>query len=138
VSGACHSVSCAKQLPALCTQSAPASNSTLADTSTPFRIAQPVGEQTLVGYRDFYTFRFLGVQFAQEPERFTFSSPFMSAVGTNLALDGAPECLQAPNNGSTDCLFLNIWTPTLPGAEGATKQDLRPVMVSRMYDNVSV
>lgn len=138
VSGAYHSMSCGKQLPTLCTQSASASISTFADTSTPFRIAQPVREQTLVGYRDFYTFRFLGVRFAQELERFTYSSPFTSAVGTNLALDGAPECPQAPNNGSTDCLFLNIWTPTLPGAEGRTKHNLRPVMVRRAYENVAI
>lgn len=128
VNGACHTISCNAQLPALCTQSAPASNSTFSDTSTRFRVAQSVGEQTLVGFRDFYTFRFLGVRFAEEPERFTYSSTFTNATGTNLALKGAQECLQAPNNGSTDCLFLNIWTPVLPGAD-FKKEELRPVMV---------
>ena len=70
----------------------------------------------------------MGVRFAQEPERFTYSSVY-DATGTNDALDPAPECLQAPNNGSTDCLFLNVWTTHLPAAAVPAKKDLKPVMV---------
>jgi len=131
VHGTCHNVQCHQNLPALCTQSAPASNSTFSDTSNRFQIAQSVGEQTLVGYRDFYTFRFMGVRFANEPERFTYSTPFLNATGTNSAINHAPECLQAPNNGSTDCLFLNVWTTSLP-APRAPKKELKPVMVCQM------
>lgn len=128
VTGNVLQVSCYKLLPALCTQSAPASNITYANTSTPYQVAQQVGNQTLVGYRDFLTFRFLGVRFAAEPERFTYSTPY-SGTGTSLALTGAPECLQQPNNGSTDCLFANIWTTHLPASEGSETTDLKPVMV---------
>ncbi|KAK3670672.1 hypothetical protein LTR78_009507 [Recurvomyces mirabilis] len=128
VKGQCHTVDCNSQLPALCTQSATPSNSTFANTTAPFQVAQAVGQQTLVGYRDFYTFRFEGVRFAEEPERFTYSSVFTNATGVNNALNPAPECLQAPNNGSTDCLFLNIWTTSLPSEQPA-KKDLKPVMV---------
>jgi hypothetical protein len=123
-----HQVGCTEKLPALCTQNAPASNITFANTSTSFQVAQRVGSQTLIGYRDFLTFRFMGVRFAAEPERFTYSELY-SATGTNYALDPAPECLQSPANGSTDCLFLNIWTTSLPAAEKPAKGNLKPVMV---------
>ena len=128
VQGRCHEMFCHTSLPVLCTQSAPASNATYADTAARFQVAQPAGRQTLIGYRDFYTFRFMGVRFAEEPERFTYSSPFANASGVHEALNPAPECLQQPNNGSTDCLFLNVWTTTLPGPE-TRKQSLKPVMV---------
>ncbi|KAI9657176.1 MAG: hypothetical protein M1821_003343 [Bathelium mastoideum] len=126
--GKAKEVACTNKLPALCSQNAPASNITYADTSARFQIAQKVGSQTLVGYRDFLTFRYLGVRFAKEPERFTYSTVY-HGTGTNSALDPAPECLQLPNNGSTDCLFLNIWTTALPSASKPAKQDLKPVMV---------
>ncbi|KAF2100335.1 cholinesterase [Rhizodiscina lignyota] len=126
--GKVHRVSCHESLPALCTQSAPASNSTFADTSARFQVAQPVGQQTLIGYRDFLTFRFMGVRFAKEPERFTYSKLY-DGTGTNSALNPAPECLQPPNNGSTDCLFLNLYTTHLPSERSPVKQQLKPVMV---------
>lgn len=129
IDGNTHDCNCQDLLPVLCTQSAPASNDTYADTSTAQRIAQDVGSQTLVGYRDFFTFRFMGVRFAQEPERFTYSTVFDDAKGTHKALKGAPECLQAPNNGSTDCLFLNLFTTHLPSSVQSAQKDLRPVMV---------
>jgi carboxylesterase type B len=129
VHGHCHDVNCEEHLPVLCTQSAPASTSTFANTSAAFQVAQSVREQTLIGYRDFYTWQFHGVRFAEEPERFTYSRVYTNATGTHSALQPAPECLQAPNNGSTDCLFLNIWTTTLPSSRQPAKQNLKPVMV---------
>lgn len=126
VEGQIHNVSCKKKLPSLCSQTAPASNITYEDKSPPYQISQSVGSQTLIGYRDFLTFRFMGVRFAAEPERFTYSSVY-EGTGTNNALEPAPECLTLPNNGSTDCLFLNIWTTSLPGP--SAKKYLKPVMV---------
>jgi hypothetical protein len=123
-----YDVSCSANLPALCTQNAPASNITFANTTTSFQIEQKVGSQTLIGYRYFLTFRFMGVRFAAQPERFTYSQLF-SNTGTNYALDPAPECLQSPGNGSTDCLFLNIWTTSLPATQRPANEDLKPVMV---------
>jgi carboxylesterase type B len=35
--------------------------------------------------------------------------------------------VQGPNVGSEDCLFLNIWTPTLP-APSSDRSGLKPVM----------
>ncbi|KAH0291787.1 alpha/beta-hydrolase, partial [Aureobasidium sp. EXF-3399] len=126
VHGQTHPVSCSEKLPTLCSQTAPASNITYANTSPPYQISQIAGSQTLVGYRDFLTFRFMGVRFAAEPERFTYSSVY-DGTGVNEALEPAPECLTLPNNGSTDCLFLNIWTTNLPGP--SAKKELKPVMV---------
>jgi len=60
--------SCNQKLPALCTQSAPASSPSFANTSVPYQIEQSTGSQSLIGYRDFLTFQFRGVRFAQEPE----------------------------------------------------------------------
>lgn len=128
ISGKIHQVPCAEKLPTLCTQKAAASNITFADTTASFQVAQRVGSQILVGYRDFLTFRFMGVRFAAEPERFTYST-LHHATGINYALDPAPECLQSPGSGSTDCLFLNIWTTFLPAAQRPAKKDLKPVMV---------
>jgi carboxylesterase type B len=129
VRGHYHKVNCNARLPALCTHSAPASTDIFADTSAPRQVAQTVGQQTLIGYRDFYTFQFHGVRFAEEPERFTYSNVYTNATGTNSAIEPAPECLQAPNNGSTDCLFLNIWTTFLPETPSPLKKTLKPVMV---------
>ncbi|KAH0432915.1 alpha/beta-hydrolase, partial [Aureobasidium melanogenum] len=126
VDGQIHQVSCREKLPSLCSQTAPASNITYADNSPAYQISQPVGSQKLIGYRDFLTFRFMGIRFAAEPERFTYSSVY-EGTGTNTALEPAPECLTLPNNGSTDCLFLNIWTTSLPGP--SAKKELKPVMV---------
>jgi hypothetical protein len=126
VHGQTHHVGCNEKLPTLCSQTAPASNITYANTSPPYQISQSVGSQALVGYRDFLTFRFMGVRFAAEPERFTYSSVY-DGTGVNDALEPASECLTLPNNGSTDCLFLNIWTTNLPGT--SAKKDLKPVMV---------
>ena len=126
VDGTMHDMDCRQKLPVLCSQSAPPSTKTYADTSARFQITQKVNDQTLTGYRDFYTFRYLGVRFAEEPERFTYSTLYR-AVGANMALDPAPACLQLPPSGSsTDCLFLNVWTTTAPNDQ---EQNLRPVMV---------
>jgi carboxylesterase type B len=70
----------------------------------------------------------MGVRFAAEPERFTYSQLF-GGTGTNYALDPAPECSQSPGNGSTDCLFLNIWTTSLPATQRPANEDLKPVIV---------
>ncbi|KAK1092090.1 hypothetical protein LTR48_005019 [Friedmanniomyces endolithicus] len=119
LSGTCHTMSCQARLPALCTQSAPASNA-YNNTATA-NVYAPTQLQIALPFK--------GIRFAEEPERFTYSSTFTTATGTNSALTPAPECLQSPNNGSTDCLFLNIWTSNLPSSQQPAKQNLKPVMV---------
>lgn len=79
-------------------------------------------------YRDFVSWRFLGVRYAPQPETFTYSTVY-DGVGNFSALTTGSERIQTTNEGSEDCLFLNIWTPYLPAHGGATsKSKLKPVM----------
>ncbi|OBT95564.2 hypothetical protein VE01_05905 [Pseudogymnoascus verrucosus] len=121
-------VSCSQKLPALCTQSAPIPNATFTDTSARFQVAQKVGKQTLTGYRDFYNWRFFGVRFAPQPERFSYSTVY-DGEGSAESLESGTECVQAPGVGSEDCLFLNVWTPYLPSQKTApATKKLKAVM----------
>jgi len=70
----------------------------------------------------------LALTVANITSSFTYSSVYNNASGTNYALTNAPECLQ-PSGGSADCLFLNIWTTSLPGSLALATSSLKPVMV---------
>lgn len=121
-------VSCSQKLPALCTQSAPIPSATFTNTSARFQVAQNVGKQTLTGYRDFYNWRFFGVRFAPQPERFGYSTVY-DGEGSAESLESGAECVQAPGVGSEDCLFLNVWTPYLPSQKTApATKKLKAVM----------
>ena len=111
--GRISQVNCASKLPALCTQTAPYSTPTSANTSESFQISQKIGNQTLTGFRDALSWRFLGVRYAPEPKRWTYSTVYQGN-GEATALQTSPVCMQIYNQGSEDCLFLNIWTPYLP------------------------
>ncbi|KAK5167140.1 uncharacterized protein LTR77_007870 [Saxophila tyrrhenica] len=116
---------CGQLWPVLCTQSAPISTSGHIDNSTAWRSTVASGDQSWTGFRDRFAFRFEGVRYAAQPERFTYSSLYNES-GHSDALDFGSQCVQAGNVGSEDCLFLNIWTPFLPGDE-ATQRELKPV-----------
>ncbi|WVQ97821.1 hypothetical protein IAU59_004936 [Kwoniella sp. CBS 9459] len=125
---------CDKQqrLPAICTNSAPYSTSIKQDNSTYWQVRLQSGETTwTTGFRDKVSFRFQGIRYAAQPERFTHSSPYEAANDTS-ALAFHSECVQAPNVGSEDCLFLNIWTPHLPfnTSDNNDNTTLRPVMMN--------
>jgi carboxylesterase type B len=74
------------------------------------------------------SFRFLGIRYAHQPERFTYSTAYTGSGNSQSATSYGSECLQSGDVGSEDCLFLNIWTPYLPAQGGAPTQDLKPVM----------
>jgi len=65
---------------------------------------------------------------ANLPSSFTYSTVYNNASGINYALTDAPQCLQ-PSGGSTDCLFLNLWTTSLPSSLAPATSSLKPVMV---------
>ena len=124
---------CARELPILCTQSAPLSNSTFADNGPAWRVTQAVGNATLMtGYRDTHTWKFRGVRYVAPRQRFEYSTAPFLQDGEVLAVDAGADCSQpvgeVKNGSSEDCLFMNIWTPHLPRAT-IQKEELKPVMV---------
>lgn len=129
--GQTKAVSCRARLPALCSQSASLSGINDTDTSARFQTDVSSGEAIYTGYRDKVSFRFLGIKFAEYPERFTYSSP-VKAKGDVSALEFGDICRQVDgltgvNDGSEDCLHLNIYTPYLPKAS-SDNDKLKPVM----------
>ncbi|ROW12754.1 hypothetical protein VMCG_00083 [Cytospora schulzeri] len=129
VSGAVSTVPPGWKLPALCTQSAPFANASYTDNSTKWQVSVHSNNEDLVGFRDRSSFRFYGVRYTPEPERFTYSVPYTGSNGTVPALSFSDICAQGSTSGSEDCLFLNIWTPHLPNPRNVNKpSSLKPVM----------
>ncbi|VBB86727.1 Putative cholinesterase [Podospora comata] len=116
------------ELAGLCTNKAPFSNETFQDTSSKWQVSVDVNNQTLTGFRDRLSFRFLGVRYAPQPQRFTYPTLFQGSGEAASALEYGSQCAQGGNTGTEDCLFLNIWTPHLPNPNSApSKKQLRPV-----------
>ncbi|TPX13527.1 uncharacterized protein E0L32_005998 [Thyridium curvatum] len=136
-------VVCASELPALCTQSAPLSNSSTADSSERWRVALPVAGYRMTGYRDAHAFKFRGVRYAERPARFAYArvrKGAEEAPGAEvLAVEAGADCVQpvgeVKSGSSEDCLFMNIWTSSLPEpgengtAAAAGSSKLKPVML---------
>lgn len=73
------------------------------------------------------SFRFLGIRYAPQPQRFGYPTLFKGSGESVSALEYGSQCFQW-GSGSEDCLFLNIWTPYLPNPNKKTnKKTLRPV-----------
>ncbi len=80
-------------------------------------------------YRDRLSFRFLGIRYAPQPKRFTYSTPYSGSGESVSALSYGSQCAQGGGTGTEDCLFLNIWTNYLPKPGCSAAQDkLKPVM----------
>ncbi|KAL1875197.1 hypothetical protein Daus18300_003268 [Diaporthe australafricana] len=79
-------------------------------------------------FRDRTSFRFYGIRYAPQPERFTYSVPYTGSNSSVSATTFGSACAQG-STGSEDCLFLNIWTPYLPNPDSKSdKSALKPVM----------
>ena len=125
------SVPCTVDLPALCTQTAPMSSINSTDTSSQYQTQVTSGSATYTGYRDALSFRFLGIKYGTYPERFTYSSVYNN-TGDVSALEFGAICRQVDaitnvNDGSEDCLHINIYTPYLPDPADKAPA-LKPVM----------
>ncbi|TLD23776.1 hypothetical protein PspLS_06393 [Pyricularia sp. CBS 133598] len=114
-------------LPVLCTRSAPIPTLKNQDTQRPWLVGVNANNETTVGYQDAVTFNFLGVQYAPQPERLAHSTRYIGSGGLRPALTLGSKCTQ-DNQGSEDCLFLNIWTSYLPGSQQNTTVKPKAVM----------
>ncbi|KAF2830474.1 acetylcholinesterase precursor [Ophiobolus disseminans] len=113
-----------KDLPVLCTQSAN-NGSSNAKPVNGSQITVASGDNTFVGYRNQKSFRFLGIPYADTPQRFKYSSLYSKKGQSIQATAYGSQCAQG-GSGSEDCLFLNIQTPYIPKA--GSKKQLRPVL----------
>lgn len=112
-------------LPALCsnaaTESEPQNSTATADTM----VSIAGGNNIYNGYFNKKSFRFLGIRYAQQPERFSYTQLLQQDSETINATAYGSQCLQG-GGGSEDCFFLNVQTPYIPKA--GTQSNLRPVM----------
>ncbi|KAL1859207.1 hypothetical protein Plec18170_002323 [Paecilomyces lecythidis] len=114
----------AVELPALCTQSSN-NNATTGGASTSNEVQVASNENIYVGYRNQKSFRFLGIPYADTPERFTYPRLYSKKSQTIQATSYGSQCPQV-GGGSEDCLFLNIMTPYIP--KPGSKENLKPVL----------
>ncbi|KAF1948836.1 alpha/beta-hydrolase [Byssothecium circinans] len=120
--------SCDTTLSALCSQSALLSSAEASDPSGKWQVAVSTSDNaTVIGYRDKLSFRFLGIQFASIPARFSYST-YKAPSGKLTALEYGAGCFQpfrcdsGPMTCNEECLFLNVWTPALPAKSSSKKK----------------
>ncbi|PMD26025.1 alpha/beta-hydrolase [Hyaloscypha hepaticicola] len=101
------------QLPILCTQSAPFSNSTYQNTSSQWQV-------TVYSNNEYIT----GRSICSPADEITYSTPYKGTASSDATTYGS-QCVQS-GGGSEDCLFLNIWTTHFPAHSGS--KQLKPVM----------
>ncbi|KAJ7500289.1 cholinesterase [Mycena galericulata] len=118
--------SCTESLPALCANSAPNRVSGQTDLSPTWQVQVESGEFSVTGTRDHISFRFLGIPYANEPARWTYSSVYTGPPTLSALTFGSP-CAQVGGSGMENCLFLNIFTSFLP-AKNTPSSSLKPVM----------
>ncbi|TFY54531.1 hypothetical protein EVJ58_g8806 [Rhodofomes roseus] len=141
------SVDCSSELPILCTQTAAPFTIGADDPSPPassvpdaYKTIVSSEDLTITGFRDARTFRFLGIPYAVPPVGALRFEPSQAYNGSNnvSALTTGASCMQ-PYFGivvpgprqSEDCLFLNIFTPSLRAADIPTNKgddETRPVI----------
>ncbi|KZT08692.1 alpha/beta-hydrolase [Laetiporus sulphureus 93-53] len=120
-------VDLSERLPVLCTNSAPLTRSNItSDTFRQIELSTP-SAGVLTGYRDKFSWRFLGIKYAEPPigeARFQPPTALQVPPGTvRSALEYGPVCAQPPDpdNGrewydAEDCLQLNVFSPVVNSA----------------------
>ncbi|KAL9624547.1 MAG: hypothetical protein Q9160_001211 [Pyrenula sp. 1 TL-2023] len=113
------------ELPVLCTQSSNQNGPGNAAANATNELTVSSTGNTYVGFRNQKSFRFLGIPYADPPQRWVYSTPYSKTGQTIQATSYGSQCAQTGSGGSEDCLFLNIQTPYVPQADSTT--NLRPV-----------
>jgi carboxylesterase type B len=113
------------ELPVLCTQSNNDSEPPNSTVNSLNGVSVAAAGNVYGGFRNKKSFRFLGIRYAETPQRFEYSKLYSGSGETVNASGYGDQCVQV-GGGSEDCLFLNIQTPYIPKA-GSTK-GLRPVL----------
>jgi hypothetical protein len=112
------------RLPVLCTQTG--NYSVIEGTDRRPKLLRVVSEgNSYIGFRDQKSFRFLGIPYADPPQRFKKATPYSGKDKTIRATNYGSACAQS-SGGSEDCLYLNIQTPYLP--KKGSREGLKPVM----------
>lgn len=79
-------------------------------------------------FRDNRSFRFQGIPFADPPARWTYPTAYTGSKTIDATKFGS-ECVQSgATSASEDCLFLNVWTPFVPGSKSVPRSHLKAVM----------
>ncbi|KAK9899041.1 alpha/beta-hydrolase [Cystobasidium minutum MCA 4210] len=130
------SVDCSTELPVLCTNSAPPTtvNNTSPSSGSEVVLTSRSSSLSITGYRDARSFRFLGIPFAQPPTgslRFLPAQEYNGSYSNTTALRPGYACIQqpSPDSGvpasaiSEDCLYLNVYSPILPVANGTSSSN---------------
>ncbi|CDO70485.1 hypothetical protein BN946_scf184569.g28 [Trametes cinnabarina] len=116
------SLTCLRVLPALCSQSA----GFHVDSSPKTSFTVSSQDLTITGFRDQTSFRFYGIPYANPPARWEYPTAYTGNTTIDARSFGS-QCVQAGStSGSEDCLFLNIWTPFIPGPN--SRAPLKAVM----------
>ncbi|GJJ08793.1 hypothetical protein Clacol_003012 [Clathrus columnatus] len=116
------------KLPALCSQSAPFRPASDSDKNPDWQVTVSSNSKTFTGFRDQLSFRFLGLPYANPPARWEYSTLYNNKSVTHIdATNYGSQCWQSGSGPySEDCLFLNVFTPFLPGS--SDKKNLKPVL----------
>ncbi|TBU26957.1 carboxylesterase from carbohydrate esterase [Dichomitus squalens] len=116
------SLTCSRELPVLCSQSA--GFQAAAQPTTSLMIKSQ--DLTITGFRDQTSFKFFGIPYVDPPARWEYPTVY-TGNKTIDARNFGSECIQTGSTSSSeDYLFLNIWTPFIPSPN--TKTYLKAVM----------